>query len=102
LTVHDNGVGGTFTDCTPLGTYDSTQATRAASSAANIPGDLRGDLMCGFGPNTSVAICKVGPTNCACWTYAATGTFVPRIGHVTNNTVIANCLCPTTLDPGWN
>jgi hypothetical protein len=102
LTIHDNGVGGTFTDCTALGTYDLVQATLAAHSAANVPGDLMGGLMCGFGPNTSTSLCKIGPTNCACWTYAATGTFVSRIGHATNNTVIQDCLCPTMLDPTWN
>lgn len=102
LTVHDNGVGGTFTDCTPLGTYNEAQANLAANSATNVPGDVIGALTCGAGPNTSAAVCKIGPTNCACWAYAATGTFVPNIGHATNNTVIANCLCPTTIDPAWN
>jgi hypothetical protein len=101
-TLHDNGVGGTFTDCSPLSTYSLEQTTLAANSASNVAGDLMGGLMCGFGPNTSTSLCKVGPTNCACRTYAATGTFVTRIGHVTNNTVIANCLCATTLDPTWN
>ncbi len=102
LTVHDNGVGGTYTDCTPRGTYNSTQADLAAGSATNVPGGLAGDLVCGFGPNTSMARCKIGPNNCACWAYAATGTFVPNIGHATNNTVIQNCLCPTAIDPIWN
>ena len=103
LTIHSNGVGGTYTDCTPLGTYNSAQATAAANSASGIPGaDLMGGLVCGFGANTSTAVCRIGPTNCACWTYAATGTFVTRIGHATNNTVIQNCLCATTLDPTWN
>jgi hypothetical protein len=102
LTVHDNGLGGTFTDCTALGTYDSTQANVAARSAANVPGDYFVQLMCGFGPDTSTSVCKAGPTNCACWAYAATGTFAPNVGHATNDTVIANCHCPGTLDPTWN
>src|ERR1019366_5797192 len=83
--VHSNGVGQTFEDCVPSGTYDATQALRACAAFAGGsasctiqscspggPGPDEGVPGSG-GPNRAVtgqAACSAGALACDCWTFS--------------------------------
>jgi hypothetical protein len=83
--VHSNGVGQTFEDCVPSGTYDAPQALRACAAFAG------GSASCTIqscspvgsgpdegvpgngGPNKTVtgqAACSTGASACDCWTFS--------------------------------
>ena len=104
--LHQNGLGGTYSDCAPLGipgnasTYNQTMATEAA-------------LSWGHGTNAVMYLCgnsapyqdiiSIDNTNgpSANWSYT-NGTEGPVAGHVnTNPTGIAD-LCPVSTDATWN
>jgi hypothetical protein len=74
-TVHSNGVGQTFEDCVPNGTYDQTQALAACTaftgkSASCMIQSCPGG---GGGPGKSTpgqAACSNGASVCDCWTFS--------------------------------
>jgi|SRR5271155_2748710 len=90
--THSNGVGQTWTDCVPLGTYNETQALEACGAfAASVNGN---DGICTYSnqfndcsPNTAVTT----TTTMGVWAYAG-----GSVGHV------ARSGCPTSSDPTWN
>ncbi|MDB4971596.1 MAG: hypothetical protein JWN44_7285 [Myxococcales bacterium] len=109
-TQHSNGWGGSYYDCGPIGqpgvtgTFTSAMANLAAFSDSGQPGTPSGGWNCGSNGNTTASICKsVGGNKgeCTCWVYAATGTYVDRIGH-TFHSAASGCLCPFSSDPPWN
>jgi hypothetical protein len=97
LVTHANGLGGTWTDCTALGTYDVEEARRAAASA--LP---EGPFQAGACGALAI-ICAVEPPNYPCWVYgivssAATTNGGPGAGHVITAT---NDCVPSPKDPVW-
>ena len=92
-TKHSNGLGNSFFDCSPPGTYSYSSALAAADA---------------WGPGTSFdqyqLACtgcygRQSATACAVWCYSGS----PVSGRVHLNDVGSNaCLCPSTLDGTWN
>jgi hypothetical protein len=115
-TVHNNGFGGNYFDCSPLGqpgisptTYTTTMATEAAVSFAAQNGTASGGWNCTSGSDTSYSICKTagnGKTGtCTCWVYDGTGTYISAIGHAyksSGGSGDSGCFCPDNTDPTWN
>jgi TolB protein len=105
--LHSDGLGQTYADCAPLGTpgnpatYTQTMALEAAH--AWNPSGLIFQASCGSGPNVATLIVDQatasGPT--ATWTYSATGSSVPTVGHVFVSPT-ADAFCPQATDPPWN
>jgi len=97
--VHSNGVGQTFEDCVPSGTYDGPQALRACAAFAGGsasctiqscspvgPGPDEGVPGNG-GPNEAVtgrAACSTGASVCDCWTFS--GENAGRVQSTTSTT----------------
>jgi hypothetical protein len=94
-TKHSNGVGGSYFDCVALGTYNLTQAGRAASSwqpqGQAFPGSLAECPGC-LGWQTQ----GTSPAFCGTWCYAG-----PLQGKVV---VVQSLVCTcAALNPGtWN
>ena len=102
-TQHNNGAGGFYYDCTALGTYNSTQATEAASSDTSQPGSPTA-ASCTIGSDTINVVCKPQKNfmsgMCSCWAYSATGAQANVVGLVDISP--NGCFCPVTGDPAWN
>jgi hypothetical protein len=64
--VHDDGFGGHWTDCQPLGTYTFAQATVACATHT---GDAKYCADLGAGNDTVCSSQDSYPV-CACWAYA--------------------------------
>jgi hypothetical protein len=95
-TTHSNGVGGTFYDCTPAGTFNRDQAEAACNASAllGLTGSLScSDKACGA---SNDSICLAGLTDCTCWTYAG-----PNAGRVARGSGLG-CQCPTATSATWN
>jgi hypothetical protein len=99
-TQHQNGVGQTYSNDTPLGTpghassYNVTMAIGAANAWPQT--GIVSSATCAVPRNTQMVM-KQGTDACAVWAY--TGTMA---GHVHLNTANNTCNCPTTTDPTWN
>ncbi len=94
-TTHSNGLGQSYFDCSPLGTYSLTaaQAARAAWTGAGV--DAQG--ACGSGgPSSPQCVSRQTATQCAVWCYTKS-----VAGHV-NLSNTTSCTCPTTASPTWN
>jgi hypothetical protein len=90
-TAHSNGVGQSFYDCTPLNTYNATQATEACNAYVNVYGGSCGPgLVCGSG----FVVCTTNVLPAHCWQYTGAAA-----GHVSTGTTQ---LCPLTSDPFWS
>ncbi len=89
-TVHLNGLGQSFHDCSALHTYNITTATEAAT-AFSLSG-TPGQFACG----SDQAISDVySDGSCGTWTYSGS-----LAGHV--NLTQGSCICPQLTDPSWN
>jgi hypothetical protein len=86
--THHTGLGQTWTDCTPLGTHDQTQATRACQ-AANKGFCSSTAKNCGLDSSASFGIASN-----YFWAYSG-----PSAGHVNGATDPA---CPSSNDPAWD
>jgi hypothetical protein len=97
--LHDNGVGQTYYDCEPVGTYSAGLALKAcvaytgsASQCVSFPcsPSSLGPIICSAG--------AASPKVCMCWSYGGT-----NVGQVDNGggTGASNCFCPSA-DPPWN
>jgi hypothetical protein len=90
-------LGQTFYDCVPLGTYDLTQALKAAqawqASGTQIPG-----LMMGCASQA----CVGWQTSTACGTWCYGGTADPLRGRAVLNQQSIVCSCPTAGAPNWD
>jgi len=80
LVTHSNGIGQSWADCAPLGTWDEAEAISACEANATLtksPPACVPNFCSGPSP---VAICDVDvqvPGFCTCWTFAG-----PAAGHV--------------------
>jgi hypothetical protein len=99
----------TFYDCVAPGAFNSTVAKDACNAYAG-PSD-GGLCDIGFtftcrgldGGVISDMVCSnlyAGP--CACWAYDGTQSGHMHIGSASGTASLANCLCPSTVDPSWN
>jgi len=96
-TAHSNGLGQTYYDCSPQGTYDQAHALEACAAATGDP------TQCTVQPMTCAQflyiptqfVCSAGAAQCACWNFTAAPYTVKQ-----NTTSL--CLCPTTTGPTWN
>jgi hypothetical protein len=93
---HSNGVGQSFFDCVPLGTYDQTQATSACVAFTGDATLCHATTSCSGSGN--VAVCSDGSTSaCNCWIYGGISA-----GHV-NTGLPGNCSCKAQgSTPTWN
>jgi hypothetical protein len=97
--AHANGLGQTFYDCKPAGTYDVDQAS-AAAAAWPVTAPTKIVNTCTVMGGTTSNVCEQTMSSCACWGYADTGS-AKGTGHVhVNNT--PTCICPSAADPSWN
>jgi hypothetical protein len=90
-TIHSNGLGQNYFDCNPLGTYNATTATEAATAFS--PTATITQVTCS-GSN-GVVLAQTA-TSCAAWDFSGN-----VVGHV-NLSSSSACFCPTSGDPGWN
>jgi hypothetical protein len=93
-TVHSNGVGGTYYDCDPLGTYSSSAAMAACVAFAGGDASKCTDGWNCQDDSSIKQVCYVdGSNHCQmyCWTYAGT-----MAG------VLSDCSCPVTSISPWN
>jgi hypothetical protein len=90
---HVNGLGQFFYDCVPLGTYDTTQGTKAATAWPTVGMIFAANCN---GPGQNEAICKQGVASCACWGYTGSNQ-----GHV-HLSATMTCSCAAVNDPSWN
>jgi hypothetical protein len=89
--VHFNGLGQTYTDCAPLGTYNADEAAKACA-AADAGACTENTILCANAPME----CTSG-NPCMCWTYGGT-----TAGRARASGAAAICQCPLATDPPWN
>lgn len=98
--THQNGLGQTFQDCIPPGTYNSNIATEAAAAwpGAQIIGNL---FSCGPASSSSETVVAVSGGSTASWAY--TGPLAGRVelNNAGGATDGSDALCPTTASPPW-
>lgn len=84
---HNDGIGQTWTDCAPVGTYDAAQATSACDAAGGKHCALNA---CGADAAASdVCSCGIASLGCVCWGFAG-----PGAGHVASSTLEPQCAGP--------
>jgi hypothetical protein len=86
---HDDGLGQTFWDCTPSGTYNQTEAFAACAAFTG------NAALCSPGA-CNRSVCSTGAPTCACWTYS--GSFS---GRVTSSST-TYCMCNSSGAAIWN
>jgi hypothetical protein len=96
---HDNGVGQTYTSCSPLGTYDEASAMLACRAFVAAGGGigclkLDGSFPCSFKTVYSYGQASGQPH--AVWDYASV-----NAGHVVLYVGTA-AACPSSTNPTWN
>jgi len=75
-TVHSNGLGQTYEDCAPAGTYNQTEAQEACSAFAGNSASCTIQSCSsggGGGPGRAgleQAVCSTGAKTCSCWTFS--------------------------------
>ena len=95
--LHSNGIGYTYSDCSPLGTpgnpatYSQTMANEAAA-AWQVSPSMALVINCSGQP----AVAKATPSQAAVWAY--TGNIAGYV-HLNNS---STPVCPTTADGTWN
>lgn len=94
-TAHSNGVGQTFYDCQPPGTYTESEAMAACLAFTGSSTQCQAAPMGVF--CSSRGICSNGAATCWCWTYAGTGA-----GTVEKQTGFCPSTCPSANGTMWN
>jgi hypothetical protein len=97
--LHDNGVGQSYYDCEPVGTYSASLALKACTAYTG-SASLCVSYPCtpsSLGPIICSAL-AVSPKVCMCWSYGGS-----NVGQVDNGggSGASNCFCPQA-DPPWN
>jgi hypothetical protein len=91
LVVHSNGLGETFSDCAPLGTFNVTQALQACVAHTGDAGACTVDpISCAQGDQ----VCGTSAAMCTCWRYNGNSA-----GKFSNS---ASCSCVGSASPTWN
>jgi hypothetical protein len=91
LVVHSNGLGDTFTDCTPLATFNLTQAFEACAAHTGDAGACSVDpITCSQGDQVCGTIASV----CTCWRYNGNSS-----GRYSQG---SSCNCVGSASPQWN
>ncbi|TVZ01917.1 hypothetical protein EAS64_31250 [Trebonia kvetii] len=91
--THDDGVGQTWTDASPLGTYTLAEADQAAGAYIGANGGSAFSVTCG----TSIdAVQVLTGTQSVIWQYA--GQYAGRV----DVSSVAQQYCPTGTDPVWS
>jgi hypothetical protein len=95
--MHQDGLGQTFCDFNPLGTYNEVTATEAAAAWVISQGGSPANIQQGqcINPNPQVEVVSAA-NSCAAWSYTAPA------GHVLLGSGVNNCQCPTISDPTWD
>src|SRR5271155_3117350 len=93
--THSNGVGQTWTDCVPLGTYNETQAMKAC--AAVYDGDAGTCIPMSSWCGANVVVSNVTGCGTQVWNYQSVD--VSRDGRVNAS---CNDTCPQSTDAIWN
>jgi hypothetical protein len=91
--THTDGVGQTWTDFTPQGTYNSTEANQAAHAFIGAEGGTASLVVCG---TSNDAVQVLTSTQSVIWLYAG-----QYAGHVAVSST-AQQYCPTSTDPVWS
>ena len=99
--VHTDGLGDTWSDCTPLDSLTPDEVALACQvdecqSIACVGTACSDDT--GVGSDAGV-LCATGSAEgpCTCWGYAGAGA-----GHVRKTAEYKGCICPTAADPQWH
>jgi hypothetical protein len=107
--THVNGLGQSFYNCVPLGTYTMAEA-QAAATAFDPTGAVDGMSNHYVTGKSSVDyICNqsTAKNSCPCWAWNGTGQYAAAIGHVDQHPVSGalsdNCFFPLDASfPSWN
>jgi Collagen triple helix repeat (20 copies) len=91
--THNDGVGQTWTDATPLSTYTLTEANAAVAAFSAVAGGTVSYLSCG---TNSEAVQVLTATQSVIWQYTG-----PNAGHV-DQSAFWQQSCPTASDPVWS
>ncbi|HEX9049586.1 MAG TPA: hypothetical protein VF841_03550 [Anaeromyxobacter sp.] len=91
---HSNGVGQSFYDCVPAGTYDVTQAQKAAQAW-----DPGGMPVAGYTLGCASQSCLGWQTAHACGVWCYGGDILQGRAEAVQSLV---CPCPTPGSPSWN
>jgi hypothetical protein len=91
--THNDGVGQTWTDTTPLGTYTFAEASAAAAAFNAAAGGTVSDVSCG---TNSGAVQVLTGAQSVIWQYSG-----PNAGHVGVSAAWQQ-YCPTASDPVWS
>lgn len=95
-TVHSNGLGQTYADCTDAGTINQNQALAACAAFSGSP-NVCAVVNCGAGAQ---AVCStLDLAACACWAFSG-----PFAGHAYDSGKggLLGCVCPGTGSATWN
>jgi hypothetical protein len=102
-TVHSNGVGQSFYDCAPSGTYNATEQLAAcAAFTGDATKCTNVSSLCLF--VQPVGVCSTGASQCYCWYLPnppAPDASGPPLGLVQSSTS-STCMCPSATGPTWN
>jgi hypothetical protein len=90
-TTHANGMGQSFYDCTPVGTWDATHASEACVAFTGSAAACT-DTKCS---GSTKAMCGTSGAGCACWVYAGKGPGTVAISA-------AACSCTGDSTSAWN
>jgi hypothetical protein len=105
-TVHSNGLGQTYEDCAPAGTYNQREAQEACSAFAGnsasctiqscSSGGGGGPGKASLDPTLEQAVCSTGATTCSCWTFSGEN------AGLVQSTKSNKCDPCGRGRPGWN
>lgn len=97
--THSDGIGQTYQDCAPLGTYNSTTAYEACAAYSGSTGVCSPTPRCPAVPAMANSVCYLHAGMCACWDFSGAS-----VGHVSRTTETVNgcTVCTTSTDPTWD
>jgi hypothetical protein len=100
LVAHTNGIGQSWSDCAPLGTYNQTEAEQACEANAHLHGAASACVVNDCDGPVAVAVCDVDVDVlgfCTCWTFAgpAAGRVLSHACDVDAGAAKAQCAGPS-------
>jgi hypothetical protein len=103
-TIHANGIGEKFYDCTAAGTNNATEATEACETAAGAGHCTQSSKCCDLSAlglcvgTTSSSVCGVVGSSCYCWQYSGNAPGTVQ----TESPTSCSATCGSGSDPAWN